>query len=133
MKRNSCYLKVVGTREMDQRRWGANEEWPVKSLHSSSRPDHTQTRPIKQWVIMHYMPMKAVRDHLLLGCPCCQPGVLMTMFVDRARKIGYVNKDVVKLIEWVHRGRPTKLTLKALNDIQSLKALYEVQRSWSPL
>ena len=67
MKRNACMLKVIGA---DQAlRTAMDHEHPVKGwmhqTHSSSRPDRTQTRPITQWVIMHYAPMIAVRNHLL--------------------------------------------------------------------
>lgn len=78
---------------------------------------------------MHYQPMKAVRDHLLLGCPCCQPGVIMRMFLERARKIGRVNADVLNLARWVAKGRPTRLTKQVYKEMLALKAVQEVHTS----
>lgn len=133
MKRNSCYLKVIGMKEQcqkyDARRGYPDWREPGRFTHCSSRPDHTETRPIKDWVRMHYQPMKAVRDHLLLGCPCCQPGVIMRMFLERARKIGRVNADVLNLARWVAKGRPTRLTRQVYKEMLALKAVQEVHTS----
>ena len=129
MKINSCCLKVIGSSEssfkgLDAQGLGHH----AKTAHSSSRPDHTQTRPIKKWVIMHSVPMKVVRNHLLLGCPCCQPGVIMKMYLERARKLGRVNEDVLNLARWVAKGRPTRLTRQVYKDFMALKAIEQVHQ-----
>jgi len=125
-------LKVIGA---DQSlRTAMDHEHPTKGwmhqTHSSSRPDRTQTRPITRWVIMHYAPMIAIRNHLLLGCPHCQPGVIMKMFLERARRIGgRPNEDVLNLARWIAEGRPTRLTKQVYRELQALRDAVEVHGS----
>lgn len=135
MKRNSCCLKVIGYRDIypDWENRPSDHPFRPKSLrgHSSSRPDYTQTRPLKDWVVLHYQPMKAIRDHLLLGCPCCQPGAVMRMFLERVMSHGRCrpNQDVLNLARWIAEGRPTRVTRQVYKQMLALKAVEHVQRS----
>jgi hypothetical protein len=74
--------------------------------------------------------MIAIRNHLLLGCPCCQPGVIMRMYLERARRIGGApNQDVLNLARWIAEGRPTRLTKMVYAELQAMKDAAHVHAS----
>lgn len=51
------------------------------------------------------------------------------MYLERARRIGRVNADVLNLARWVAKGRPTRVTRQVYRDMLALKAVEQVQNS----